>query len=65
MSLSPSSSLFLIFGLLYFRVLEIHSRRNIRDSKQENNNLMSRYENKIETSLEGIEHLSKEKLIEG
>ena len=30
-------------------------------SKEENNNVMSRYDHKIETSLEGIEHLSKEK----
>ena len=28
---------------------------------EENKNLMSRYDHKIETSLEGIEHLSKEK----
>ena len=34
----------------------------IRDQieKEENNNVMSRYDHKIETSLEGIEHLSKE-----
>ena len=31
------------------------------NKKQENNNVMSRYDHKIETSLEGIEHLSKEK----
>jgi len=28
--------------------------------EEENNNVMSRYDHKIETSLEGIEHLSKE-----
>ena len=33
----------------------------IRYTYEENNNLMSRYDHKIETSLEGIEHLSKEK----
>ena len=33
----------------------------IRYTKEENNNVMSRYDHKIETSLEGIEHLSKEK----
>ena len=27
--------------------------------EEENNNVMSRYDHKIETSLEGIEHLSK------
>ena len=32
----------------------------IRYTKEENNNVMSRYDHKIETSLEGIEHLSKE-----
>ena len=32
-----------------------------RIPKEENNNVMSRYDHKIETSLEGIEHLSKEK----
>jgi hypothetical protein len=35
--------------------------RKIRYTKEENNNVMSRYDHKIETSLEGIEHLSKEK----
>ncbi len=33
----------------------------IRYTKEENNNVMSRYDHKIETSLEGIEHLSREK----
>jgi len=36
-------------------------RWKIRYTKEENNNVMSRYDHKIETSLEGIEHLSKEK----
>merc|ERR1712045_283961 len=31
------------------------------EPEEENNNIMSRYDHKIETSLEGIEHLSKEK----
>ncbi len=31
------------------------------DTQEENHNIMSRYDHKIETSLEGIEHLSKEK----
>ena len=33
----------------------------IRYTQGENNNVMSRYDHKIETSLEGIEHLSKER----
>ena len=33
----------------------------IMKTQIENNNVMSRYDHKIETSLEGIEHLSKEK----
>ena len=35
--------------------------KRIRYTIEENNNVMSRYDHKIETSLEGIEHLSKEK----
>ena len=34
--------------------------KRIRYTIEENNNVMSRYDHKIETSLEGIEHLSKE-----
>ena len=33
----------------------------IKYTTNKNNNVMSRYDHKIETSLEGIEHLSKEK----
>ena len=33
----------------------------IKENKEENNNIMSRYDHKIEISLEGIEYLSKEK----
>ena len=46
----------------YERPWETHRKgRKIRYTKEENNNVMSRYDHKIETSLEGIEHLSKEK----
>ena len=38
-----------------------HKMKRIRYTIEENNNVMSRYDHKIETSLEGIEHLSKEK----
>merc|ERR1739844_585877 len=38
-----------------------HKMERIRYTIEENNNIMSRYDHKIETSLEGIEHLSKEK----
>ena len=45
----------------YERPWETHRKgRKIRYTKEENNNVMSRYDHKIETSLEGIEHLSKE-----
>jgi len=37
-----------------------HKMKRIRYTIEENNNVMSRYDHKIETSLEGIEHLSKE-----
>ena len=36
-----------------------HKMKRIRYTIEENNNVMSRYDHKIETSLEGIEHLSK------
>ena len=35
-----------------------HKMKRIRYTIEENNNVMSRYDHKIETSLEGIEHLS-------
>ena len=38
-----------------------NKKKKIRYTLEENNNVMSRYDHKIETSLEGIEHLSKEK----
>ena len=38
-----------------------HKMKRIRYTIEENNNVMSRYDHKIETSLEGIEHLSREK----
>ena len=41
--------------------MKIQDLYNIWKEEQENNNIMSRYEHKIETSLEGIEHLSKDK----
>jgi len=49
-----------------WREIRNRKRRNrdeVNDSEEEeeNNNVMSRYDHKIETSLEGIEHLSKEK----
>jgi len=37
-----------------------NKKKKIRYTLEENNNVMSRYDHKIETSLEGIEHLSKE-----
>ena len=43
------------------KVKEFRHKEKIRYTKEENNNVMSRYDHKIETSLEGIEHLSKEK----
>ena len=36
-------------------------KEEIKYTTNKNNNVMSRYDHKIETSLEGIEHLSKEK----
>ena len=36
-------------------------RWKIRYTKMKNNNVMSRYDHQNETSLQGIEHLSKEK----